>query len=343
LGDEAAGTRVGGGVGDVSAGVCIRACDDCDPHNMKVTAAFVLATLSILAAAADLVGQAKPVPPGEAQTQPAKPTEAGDAKAKPKANAKNAAPSGQVEGQGAVRTPKLVRRVGGDREIAIDVVKGVYRCGPSMIESPLPEGYPEPTPPGAIDIKDYPSVRRAELVSKDDSAAGMTAGFFPLFNHIKKRKIAMTAPVEMDYAEIYKDFMSGESADEGVATATTMSFLYRSADLGPVGKDGKIVVRDTAPVTVLSVGAKGGFDATEATDKLRAWLKEQKEWEVAGQPRMFVYNGPFIDPDARWSEVQVPIRRRENAGGAAAAAAPTPATPAQAGSGQPAGKPASGK
>ncbi|MFN6146074.1 MAG: heme-binding protein [Planctomycetota bacterium] len=317
---------------------------------MNATPAFVLATLAILAATADLVGQAKPVPPGEAQAQP---TEAVDAKAKPKAKAKakDAAPGGAVEGQGAVRTPKLVRRVGGDREIAIDVVKGVYRCGPSMIESPLPEGYPEPTPPGAIDIKDYPSVRRAELVSKDDSAEGMTAGFFPLFNHIKKREIAMTAPVEMDYAELFKDFMNGEAADEGEATETTMSFLYRSANLGPVGKDGKIVVRDTAPVTVLSVGAKGAFDATEAMDTLRAWLKGQQEWEVAAQPRMFVYNGPFIDPDARWSEVQVPIRRRGKAGEADPAAAPTtpvPATPAPAGSGKSAsgksaGKPASGK
>jgi hypothetical protein len=313
---------------------------------MNATPAFVWATLAILAATADLVGQAKPEAPAAEPSQPAdaKSKAAAGTKAKANAKAKDAAPGRAVEGQGAVRTPKLVRRVGGDREIAIDVVKGVYRCGPSMIESPLPEGYPEPTPPGAIDIKDYPSVRRAELVSKDDSAEGMTAGFFPLFNHIKKREIAMTAPVEMDYAELYKDFMSGESADEGEATETTMSFLYRSANLGPVGKDGKIVVRDTAPVTVLSVGAKGGFDATEAMDTLRAWLKGQKEWEVAGQPRMFVYNGPFIDPDARWSEVQVPIRRLDKAGEAAPAAAPTtpaPATPA--GSGKSAGKPASGK
>ena len=61
---------------------------------------------------------------------------------------------------------------------------------------------------------------------------------------------------------------------------------------------------------------------------------------------MFVYNGPFIDPDARWSEVQVPIRRRDKAGEAAPAAAsttPAAATPAPAGSGKTAGKPASGK
>ena len=293
---------------------------------MTRTASAFFLTLTAIACAAGATAQSEP--------------------AKSAAKSAEKAARTAVEGQGAVRTPKLVRRVGGDRDIAIEVKKGVYRCGPSMIESPLPEGYPEPTPPGAIDIKDYPSVRRAELVSKDDSAAGITSGFFPLFNHIKKREIAMTAPVEMDYAGLYTDFMSGESADEGEATETTMSFLYRSANLGPVGNDGKIVVRDTAPVTVLSVGAKGGFDATEAMDTLRTWLKGQKEWEVAGQPRMFVYNGPFIDPDARWSEVQVPIRRLDKAGEAAPAAAPTTparATPAPAGSGKSAGKPAAGK
>jgi hypothetical protein len=93
------------------------------------------------------------------------------------------------------------------------------------------------------------------------------------------------------------------------------------------------VVRDAAPVKVLSIGAKGAFDAAAEFDALRTWLKGQEEWEVAGDPRMFVYNGPFIDPEWRWSEVQVPIRRRGEAAKAAAApeapAAPTaPAAPA---------------
>lgn len=210
-------------------------------------------------------------------------------------------------GFGAVRTPALVKRVGGERDAAIEVVDGVYRFMDAMIESPLPDGYPEPTPFGAIDIKHYPSVRRAELTSKDDSGAGMVTGFFPLFNHIKKRDIAMTAPVEMDYPGLYSDFMKDEPAEEG---ETTMSFLYRSSSLGPVGEDGKIKVRDTAPVTVLSIGAKGVFDPAKEFDALRTWLKDQEEWEVAGDPRMFVYNGPFIDPAWRWSEVQVPVRRR---------------------------------
>lgn len=231
-------------------------------------------------------------------------------------------------GFGAVRTPKLVKRVGGDRERSIQVVDGVYRFEQAMIESPLPDGYPEPTPFGAIDIKEYPSVRRAELTSKDESGSGMVAGFFPLFNHIKKRNIPMTAPVEMDYPGLYTDFMKDEP---GAAGETTMSFLYRSSTQGAVGEDGKIVVRDAAPVTVLSIGAKGAFDAAKAFDTLRTWLKSQQEWQVAGDPRMFVYNGPFIDPEWRWSEVQVPVRRRGEASKSATAAAPT-AAPASAAS-----------
>lgn len=219
-------------------------------------------------------------------------------------------------GLGAVRTPTLVQRVGGERTLTIEVVDGEYRWGKARIESPLPVGYPEPTPPGAIDIKHYPTVRRAELSSSDDSGMGMTRAFFPLFNHIKKREIAMTSPVEMDFPGLYTDFMGDEPAEEG---GSTMSFLYRSPNLGPVGTDGNIVVRDAPPITVLSIGAKGFFDTANELDTLRQWLQTQDEWEVAGDPRMFVYNGPFVDPSWRWSEVQVPIRRRDGS-------AATPAT-----------------
>ena len=274
----------------------------------------IAASLATLAVAVSATAQSTPAAQAQAPAAPA-----GAVSPKPDA----ATPA--EAGFGAVRTPKLVKRVGGDKEGAIEVVEGVYRFGEAMIESPLPDGYPEPTPFGAIDIKEYPSVRRAELVSKDDSGGGMVAGFFPLFNHIKKREIAMTAPVEMDYPGLYTDFMKDEPAKEG---ETKMSFLYRSAKQGAVGEDGKIVVRDTAPVTVLSIGAKGAFDAAREFDALRTWLKSQDEWEVAGDPRMFVYNGPFVDPAWRWSEVQVPIRRRGAAAKDAPAKAPEAAAPA---------------
>jgi len=288
----------------------------------------ILASLASIMVTVSAVGQSVPASSADAPAMPASPDAATG----------KAASTSEI-GQGAVRTPSLVKRVGGNGEATIQVVEGVYRFEQAMIESPLPIGYPEPTPFGAIDIKEYPSVRRAELTSKDDSGNGMVAGFFPLFNHIKKRDIAMTAPVEMDYPGLYKDFMKDEPAEQG---ETKMSFLYRSAKQGPVGEDGNIVVRDAAAVTVLSIGAKGAFDAAQEFDTLRTWLKGQDEWEVAGDPRMFVYNGPFIDPNWRWSEVQVPIRRRGEAGKAApvadasapaatpAAAADSPATTAPA-------------
>jgi hypothetical protein len=298
----------------------IRRCLACDHGRMNHISSILLVSCTSLAAVASVFAQTEPSAPAAPTTEPSRPAQVQPAEA-------GAAAVGQASvGQGAVRTPDLVKRVGGNRDIAITVVEGVYRSEGAMIESPLPDGYPEPTPFGAIDIKNYPSVRRAELTSKDDSGEGMVTGFFPLFNHIKKRDIAMTAPVEMDYQGLYSDFMKGEPGQEG---ATTMSFLYRSAKLGPVGADGKIVVRDAAPVTVLSIGAKGAFDAAMEFDALRSWLKAQDEWEVAGDPRMFVYNGPFIDPEWRWSEVQVPIRRRgeaaKDATATAEASAPAPA------------------
>ncbi len=273
---------------------------------INLLVASSIASFSMTAFAAD---QPAPAATAPVQTVPSDP---------PVKNP-DSAPVKEV-GFGAVRTPKLVNRVGGDRDAAIEVVKGVYRFKEAMIESPLPDGYPEPTPFAAIDIKEYPAVRRAELVTKDESGAGMTMGFFPLFNHIKKRNISMTAPVETDYPQLYTDFMNDKMAEEG---ETKMSFLYRSSSLGPVGEDGEIVVRDAAPVTVLSIGAQGAFDFTKKVGELRTWLKAQELWEVAGDPRMFVYNGPFVDPNWRWSEVQVPIRRRGDASKAAPAVAPT--------------------
>jgi hypothetical protein len=275
---------------------------------------FIAVSLTSLSVAVAAEGQSAPAG-APTQAAPAAPSS-------PNPAAKDAGAPAEG-GFGAVRTPKIVKRVGGNLDPAIQVVDGVYRFEQAMIESPLPDGYPEPTPFGAIDIKEYPSVRRAELTSKDDSGNGMVAGFFPLFNHIKKRDIAMTAPVEMDYAGLYKDFMKDEPSEEG---STTMSFLYRSSKQGPVGEDGKIVVRDAAPVTVLSIGAKGAFDPAMEFDALRTWLKGQQEWEVAGDPRMFIYNGPFIDPEWRWSEVQVPIRRRATPSKDSPAAAPAAAS-----------------
>lgn len=221
---------------------------------------------------------------------------------------------GEGEDMNAVRTPKLVERVGGDREASIEIVGGQYRFGKSLIEAPLPEGYPEPTPPGAIDVKRYPAVRRAEVSGAGARAdRGMNRGFWPLFNHIKSRDIAMTSPVEMDYEGMP---LSGEGAPDRY----TMSFLYRTADLGPTGDAEGVMVVDVDPMTVLAVGLNGDYGmrrVKEGMAMLEAWLAGQSQWEVAGSPRAFWYNGPYVWGSRKWSEIQVPIRRRDGLQGAA--------------------------
>ena len=179
---------------------------------------------------------------------------------------------------------------------------GTWRLGEFVVEAPLPEGYPAPTPPGMIELKKYPSVRRAEVSGQGSSRTASWRAFNPLFRHIQSHDIAMTAPVEMDLPG-----WSGEDEPK----AWTMSFLYRTPELNDTGKEGPVVVRDTDPVTVLSIGTRGAYDAEAMRDELATlerWLDESQEWEAAGPPRWFGYNGPSVPMSRKWGEVQIPVR-----------------------------------
>jgi hypothetical protein len=85
----------------------------------------------------------------------------------------------------------------------------------------------------------------------------MNMGFFPLFNHIKDNDIAMTSPVEMDYRDMFEPG-TGKQAPKSTMS-WTMSFLYRTAELAPTGKDGKIVITDRPEITVVSIGMNGPY------------------------------------------------------------------------------------
>jgi hypothetical protein len=198
-----------------------------------------------------------------------------------------------------IPAPGETRRVGGDMETQVTKDGDNYRVAKHLINTPLPVGYPAPTPPGAIELKMYPTVRRAEVSGKRMPDLSMNVAFFPLFNHIKRRNIEMTSPVEMDYRDIKADPKpQAESASPTAATpgtdkpgtatpdkaetasaqaATpestpttpddaergwTMSFLYRNAELGPTGddsKDARVTVVDTPPMLVISVGFAGNY------------------------------------------------------------------------------------
>ncbi|MBI1293217.1 hypothetical protein GC173_18585 [bacterium] len=208
--------------------------------------------------------------------------------------------SSESEPQAVPTKENPVVRVGGDltAEAVWDESKQLWKAGTSKIDTPLPVGYPPPTPPGAIDLKLYPTVRRAEYGKSRNGD-----GFFPLFNHIKRRDIAMTSPVEMDYPS------------EGPAV---MSFLYRKAEQGPTGsdpEDARIRIRDTEQVMVISLGGRGSYDESRIqkdAETLRQWLEEHPQWEATGETRALLYNGPSILWGRKWLEVQIPVRERQS-------------------------------
>jgi len=239
-------------------------------------------------------------------------------------------------------------RIGGDRQAKIAKESDRITMGTAEISTPLPEGYPLPTPPDAIDLKTYPSVRRAEFSSDGSNPdIGMNMGFFPLFNHIKRRDIAMTSPVEMDYRGMSKPAAAtGQPSEpaEGAQTAQpaqpaqvtepnatnqateklapaaaaptgwTMSFLYRTPELGEAGNDGKdkrIKIVDSAPRTYIAIGLQGGYTSKRVRAgmaKLDEWLASQSVWQVDGDVRALYYNGPEKRDRDKWLEVQLPVK-----------------------------------
>eukprot|EP00752_Nemacystus_decipiens_P016622 g14862.t1 len=173
----------------------------------------------------------------------------------------------------------------------------VSKTGPRINEAPLPEGWPELTPVGEIEVKSYPVYRAAVI---DDGTNGSQNGMFrPLFNHIQREDIAMTAPVEMTY--------DGEEQ-------SSMAFLYRNPEMGSLGSDTddqRVVVIDIPRQTAVSIGVRGRYNTdnyNEALAELNAWLEENKDqWRAAGEPRLLGYNSPFVPGSMRYGEVQVPI------------------------------------
>ena len=79
--------------------------------------------------------------------------------------AEGAAPSAPVatRPEGAPEPGTSVRLVGDASVKPARLESGEYRLADMgmVIEAPLPDGYPAPTPPGMIELKTYPVVRRA--------------------------------------------------------------------------------------------------------------------------------------------------------------------------------------
>ncbi len=77
-------------------------------------------------------------------------------------------------------------RVFGQSPAAV-LVNDIWQSGDLKQESPLPVGYVPPTPADNIEIKSYPSVRRAEFGSEHlwmKNIWGINRAFNKLFDHI---------------------------------------------------------------------------------------------------------------------------------------------------------------
>jgi hypothetical protein len=177
----------------------------------------------------------------------------------------------------------------------------------SAASAPLPEGFPPPTAEGNIELKQYPTYRAATVQVTGDLANASSRGFSPLFRHISSNDISMTAPVETRYPTAT---LQGGAAVQGEAA---VSFLYRSLDIVPQEVAQDVQVEDISPMTVVSIGVRGGYDYdiyTRSIDRLQAWLLEHPDYTVAGPPRRFFYDGPYIPDPLKRSDIQIPVQRR---------------------------------
>ncbi len=285
---------------------------DCNSHVMR--AGGHLPVTAVIMAAAALAGCA---PPNEPYTKDVHDARASVTSSRPSSvtsedpasTPKTTPVPDDVENAMLIPSPGQTLRVGGDTNARVTGRDGDFRSGSCRIDTPLPEGYPPPTPPGAIDLKTYPVVRVAEVDGSGSPDRGMNRAFWPLFNHIKKHDIAMTSPVEMRYRGL-------GSSNAGLPESWSMGFLYRTRDLNDTGRDGDVVVRDTEAVTVVAVGLKGDYSMSlvkRGMARLEDWLADHPEWEVAGGWRSLYYNGPSLMWWNKWAEVQVPVRRSQAA------------------------------
>jgi hypothetical protein len=172
-------------------------------------------------------------------------------------------------------------------------------------ETKLPAGFPTPGPVGEIIVKEYPAYRMARVHRGEGGVTGRPNVMFrPLFNHIKRNDIPMTAPVEIGYPEY------GEPSDG----ASSMAFLYGEPSWGTSGADAddqRVVVEDVPAMTVVSIGVRGGYtDANfeKAISKLNEWVRQrEEEMRVVGPPRYLAYNSPFVLGFLKYGEVQLPL------------------------------------
>src|SRR5205085_11574810 len=97
-----------------------------------------------------------------------------------------------------------------------------------------------------IFIKEYPAYRAA-FATADPAHPTSNSMFYPLFNHIEKNHVAMSAPVEITYDA------------KGAAEPMAMAFIYGDPSVGKTGQDENVQVVDVPAMKVASLGITGSY------------------------------------------------------------------------------------
>jgi hypothetical protein len=179
----------------------------------------------------------------------------------------------------------------------------------SAASAPLPDGFPEPTSNGKIEVKQYPAYRSGTYTYKGKLSEAANKSFNPLFQHISSNGISMTAPVEARYPGMTLQESPNAKPDE--MGQAEVSFLYKNGSVQPQQIAPGIKVESHPAVEVVSIGLRGPYTYTsyqETLERLRDWLAKHPSYVVSGLPRRLFYDSPFIPDPFKRSEVQIPIQ-----------------------------------
>ncbi|WP_199314039.1 heme-binding protein [Planktothrix sp. FACHB-1365] len=164
----------------------------------------------------------------------------------------------------------------------------------------LPDGFPQPTPVGVIEVKQYPAYRGVTYLHQGDLTQATRRAFNPLFQHISSNNISMTTPVEARYLQESESINQAE-----------VSFLYSHPEITPQQIQSDVNVTDTPTMKVVSIGIQGAYTWESYQihlQRLKNWLKQHPEYEIIGSPRRLFYNSPMTPEHLKYSEVQIPIQ-----------------------------------
>lgn len=163
---------------------------------------------------------------------------------------------------------------------------------------------------GTVEIRDYPSMRVAQVVTEGERWQAVSSGFRPLANYIfaKNRdgdKIAMTAPVTQNLQET----AAGPEAAKGSWQVRFIMPKDYRLDALPRPGDPAVTLLELSPQRRVAIRFSGVATDTllaEQEAKLRRWALAEGI-EVTGPPTFAYYNDPFTPGFLRRNEVLLDI------------------------------------